>query len=99
MENTTEPIVNAETVIVQPSEEKVARTYDNTIFKSSYWYNKYLCQMFFNFGVGGHNSFSVIVKKGKTTLVHNLVADEKLNFVRAVLSKLTPEELAIVLKA
>lgn len=93
----TTPIV-PKTVNDTPEVSPVENKHENTIYKHSYWFGKTLCQFFLNFGYGGYKSYSLVVKKGNQTLIHNISVDEKLVFARQVLSRLTPEELAIVLK-
>lgn len=77
--------------VKNPNENK----YDYTIFKSGYWHGGYQCQMFLNYGYGDYkDSFSVLLIKGKFKQIHNLTQDEKLSFARAIISKLTNDELA-----
>lgn len=84
--------------ISAPSSEKLPDKHLNTIYKSSYFYGKKLCQLFMNYNVGGHGSYSIVNKSGPITVIHNIAKDQKLNFARAVLKQLTPDELAVVLK-
>jgi hypothetical protein len=79
-------------------EKVVTEKYNNTIFKSAYWYGKKPCHMFVNYNVGGHQSFSFILKTGPISLIHNLKKDDKLSFVRNVLAQLSKDELELVLK-
>jgi hypothetical protein len=76
----------------------MANEFPNTVFRSSYWYGGRLIQLFVNYNVGGHGSFSFIIKKDKMTLISNLTKDEKLPVIRNMLKQLTPEELALVLQ-
>jgi hypothetical protein len=72
--------------------------YSNTIFKSSYWYGKILCQLFVNYNVGGHQSYSLVMKKGNMTLIHNIDKDNKMSFIKNVLRQLSKDELATIVK-
>lgn len=78
--------------------EKKENKYDNTIYKSSYWFGQTLMQLFVNFGYGGHNSFSFVTKKGAYTFIYNLVPDEKVKLLKNMIGKLTPEEKTQLLK-
>lgn len=78
----------------EPTEEVKENKYDYTIFKSGYWHGGYQCQLFLNYGYGQYpDSYSLILKKGKFSQVHNLTKDEKLGFAKAILSKLSSDEL------
>lgn len=70
----------------------------NTIYKSAYFYGKKPCHMFMNYNVGGHGSYSIVLKSGPITVIHNIAKDQKLNFARAVLKQLSKEELESVMK-
>lgn len=76
----------------------MAEDYNFTIFKSGYHYGDKHCQMFLNYGYGNHpESFSIVLKKGNFTLIHNLTKDEKLSFVKSVFNKLTEDEKKVLL--
>ncbi len=74
-------------------ESKQENKYDYTIYKSGYWYGGQHIQLFVNYDVGGHGSFSFLIKRGNTTLISNLQKDEKLSLIRALMSKCTTDEL------
>lgn len=74
-------------------EVKQDNKYANTIYKSGYWYGGQHVQLFVNFDVGGHGSYSFLIKRGNITLISNLQKDEKLSLIRALLSKCSREEL------
>lgn len=80
--------------MIEAKDVEPKKTYDYTIFKSGYWYGGYQCQMFLNHGYGEYkDSFSILLKKGKFSQIHNLTSDEKLSFCRAIIGKLTTDEL------
>lgn len=72
---------------------KKENKYENTVFKSGYWYGGQHIQLFVNYDVGGHGSYSFLIKRGNITLISNLQKDEKLSLLRALLSKCSVEEL------
>ncbi len=74
-------------------EVKSVDKYESTIYKSGYWYGGTHIQLFVNYDVGGHGSYSFLIKRGNTTLISNLTKDEKLGIIRALLSKCSEEEL------
>lgn len=82
-----------------PVVESKKNDYENTIFKSAYWYAGFPIQLFVNHGVGGHDSFSFLIKKGKFTQIHNLTKDEKVPFVKAILSKMSSAEIHAILES
>lgn len=91
----TTPVVQTPTVEVKKEKEDAGKY---TIFKSSYFYGKKQCMLFINHGYGGHNTFSIVLKQGNYSNIHNLVDDESVSFVKNLFNKLTPEQKKKVLE-
>lgn len=72
--------------------------YKETIFKSSYWRESKLNQMFLNYGYNGYKTFSIMFlrqtdnRQKPFVLIHNLTEDEKIPFVKSILRQLSEEE-------
>lgn len=97
--NNNEVNPNSDIPVSEPvATETKPNKYEDTIFKSGYWHGKKPCHLFVNYNVGGHKSFSFVVKTGTITVIHNVDKDNKLSLVRNMLAQLTPEELAFVLQ-
>ena len=67
--------------------------YDNTIFKSSYYYGNTLHQLFINYGYANKPTFSFVMMRAKSSFIHNTTEDEIVPMLKNMVSKLSNEQL------
>lgn len=78
--------------------------YKNTIFKASYWFRDQLMNLFVNYDVGGHKTFSFVVMKQlpgkpKYSYIYNLNSmEENLAMLKNMINSLPAEEQQKLLK-